>query len=525
MKVFKNILLRNYTVGIMTGLAAVISGCGNDFDEINTSKTALTELSSTELPYLFSRAQQQASYSAGTYQTAQNLFADLYAQYFATTTPNFQSDRYFMHPTWINSHWNPIYTQVVPQLKTLFEQTEEGSAEYALASIWWVFSFHRLTDYYGPVPYFNAGIAANTVAYDSQEDIYNDFFERLAAATTVLASKTSETPYGSYDIIYGGDVSKWIKFANTLRLRLALRISSVDPARAQTEAEAAIAGGLLSLEADNAMMLKTTVGGDYNGLATISGWQEFRMSAAMESVLKGFEDPRMSIFFQPAYATQTYEGLRNGLGSTELSQTLNTNDYNSNIGSRWIQNTGGSAAWSIQQAVSQDIMHTAEAYFLLAEAALNGWNTGGGTAQSYYEQGIQASMEGWGITGSAVTTYINGTTTPIAPQDQQNSAALSNITVSWGSTETMQREQIATQKWLALYPDGMEAWAEFRRTRYPKLYHVVNSVNTDVPTTEFPRRIPFLQLEYTSNTAAMENAVLLLGGADNASTPLWWDKN
>ncbi|MGA0559802.1 SusD/RagB family nutrient-binding outer membrane lipoprotein [Larkinella sp. VNQ87] len=525
MKMPVNKFIRMSMVGLVAGSAGIWSGCTGDFDEINTSKTAITTLTATELPYLFARAQQQASYAAGTYQTAQNLFADLFAQYYATTTPNFQSDRYFMHPTWINSHWNPIYTQVVPQLKTLFDQTDKSSSQYALASIWWVFAFHRLTDYYGPVPYFDAGVPANSVKYDAQDKIYDDFFKRLAEATTLLKGKTTEKPYGNYDIIYAGDVNKWIKFANTLRLRLALRISKVDPARAKTEAEAAIAGGLLTDVGDNALMVKNLTGGDNNGLATISGWGEFRMSAAMESVLKGFEDPRIGIFFQPAFNTKTYEGLRNGLGPTELTDPLNTNDNNSNIGERWIKNTGAGSAWDRQLAVKQDIMHTAEAYFLLAEAALNGWNVGSTTAQQAYEKGIRASMEGWGITGAAVDTYINSTKTPIPPQDQQKSPALSTITVKWGATEAIQREQIATQKWLALYPDGIEAWAEFRRTKFPKLYPVVNSVNTDVPTTAYPRRIPFLLLEQQSNTDAVKAAVTLLNGPDKASTPLWWDKN
>lgn len=522
MKYINKNLTRLSLIGLMLGSSNMWMACTGDFDTINTSKTELTTLSETEIPYLFSRAQQQASYASGTYQTAQNLFADLYAQYFATTTPNFQSDRYFMHPTWIDAHWNPIYTQVVPQLKTLFEQTDPASSEYALASIWWVFSFHRLTDYYGPVPYFDAGIAANSVKYDSQSAIYDDFFKRLTAATTVLQGKTSEKPYGSYDIIYAGDVNKWIKFANTLRLRLALRISKIDPTRARTEAEAAISGGLMTTSADDAMMVKNLTGEDFNGLATISGWGEFRMSASMESVLKGYNDPRMAIFFQPAFNTGTFEGLRNGLGSTELTHELNTNDNNSNIGTRWIRNTGAGSSWDRQLAVYQDIMHTAEAYFLLAEATLNGWTTGG-TAQSFYEKGIETSMAGWGITGAAVTSYISSTNTPIAPADQQNSPALSNIPVSWGATETIQREQIGTQKWLALYPDGMEAWAEFRRSGYPKLYNVVNSVNDDVPKTAFPKRIPFLLLEKNSNTEAVNAAVTLLGGPDKASTPLWWD--
>ncbi len=525
MKLQLNNHIKTTTFGLLTGSLLALSGCTGDFEELNTSRTALTAITDAEIPYVYSRAQQQASYSAGTYQTAQNLFADLFAQYFATTTPNFQSDRYFMHPTWINSHWNPVYTQVVPQLKTVFEKVDPSSSQYALASIWWVFSFHRVTDYYGPIPYFDAGKPGTTVKYESQEEIYNDFFKRLADAVAILKGKTSEKPYGTYDIIYSGDVNKWIKFANTLRLRLALRISKVNPAKAKTEAEAAIAGGLLSDVSDNAYMVKSLLGSDNNGLSTISGWGEFRMSAAMESVLKGYDDPRIGVYFQPAFNTKSYEGLRNGLGPTELAVAVNSNDNNSNIGERWIRNTGAGSAWDRQLAYRQDVMHTAEAYFLLAEAAVNGWNVGTGTAQSFYEKGIQASMEGWDITGAAVTTYINSTKTPVAPGDQQQSPALSSIPVKWGATEAIQREQIATQKWLALYPDGIEAWAEFRRTRLPKLYPVVNSVNTDVPTTAVVRRIPFLLQEKQTDPAAVEGGVKLLGGPDNAATPLWWDKN
>src|SRR5690606_38489781 len=109
--------------------------------------------------------------AAGSYhpsfQTAQNLFADLYAQYYATTTGNFQSDRFFMHMGWAaGSHWNPIYTGVVPQLMTVMDNFDANTPENALANIWWAFSFSRLTDYYGPVPYFDAGIPARGVKYD-----------------------------------------------------------------------------------------------------------------------------------------------------------------------------------------------------------------------------------------------------------------------------------------------------------------------------------------------------------------------
>jgi hypothetical protein len=234
---------------------------------------------------------------------------------------------------WMQWHWRPIYTDCMPQLKVLLKETDPSSAENALASIMWVYAFHRVTDYYGPIPYFKAGEALPSIPYDAQDKIYDDFFKRLDAAIKVLAGKTSEKPYGNFDLMFKGDVNKWIKFANSLRLRLAVRVSNVDPARAKSEAEAAVAGGVMTATGDDAYMFKTEAGTDVNGLAGISVWNEFRMSASMESVLKGYGDPRIGVYFQPATATGTYEGLRNGLNTTQLGDAKNSNNANSNVGS------------------------------------------------------------------------------------------------------------------------------------------------------------------------------------------------
>lgn len=512
-------------VAAITPMLWAASSCTGHFDEMNTSPTQIMTLSQAELPKVFSRALSYGSYHPN-YQTATNLFADLWCQFFATTTQNFQSDRYHTNMGWIGSHWNPIYTQVVPQLMTIFESYDPQSAEHALANVWWVFSFHRVTDYYGPIPYLDAGIPARSVKYDAQDVIYDDFFKRLAAAVEILKTKRSETPYGTSDIIYQGNVDKWIKFANTLRLRLALRISMVDPQRARTEAEAAVASGVMESSADDAMMVRTaTNSADANGISRIAAWGEFRMSATMESILKGYNDPRMTEFFQPAFNTGTYEGLRNGLSPAQLTEPLHTNDANSNVGARWVRNTGTGSGWENIFAVPANIMHAAEAYFLRAEGALNGWNMGG-NAKDFYEQGIRESMATWGFTGAAVEEYIQGTTPPIAPGDGLNSPPVSDIPVKWAATEDKQREQIGTQKWLAVYPDGCEGWAEYRRTLYPKLYPVVNSVNEDVQPPAHIRRFPFITAEKNTNGAAVEEAVKLLkNGEDKASTPLWWDVN
>lgn len=503
-----------------------LSACTKDFDSKNVNPVKVVDITNQELPFLFSKAEAAASYTSGDYQVAQNLFADLYAQYFATTAVYFPSDRYTMRFDWVKTHWTNHYTQVIPQLQTVFGYTDKNTAEHALAHVIWVFAFHRLTDYYGPVPYFQAGQPLTAIPYDSQESIYDDLFKHLDSAVTVLSANTGAKPFADFDLIYAGDVSKWLKFANTLRLRLALRISKADPARAKTEAEKAVAAGVMTTVADDAMMKKSaTVTTDGNGLSTIAGWNEFRMSAAMESMLRGYKDPRMQVYFQPAVRTGEYHGVRNGLTAALLNIQQNTNDYNSNVGTRWITWSTADNKWLYNYGTPQDIMHCAEAYFLRSEGALNGWNMGD-NARTLYETGIAMSMRQWGISDeAAINAYIAGSDTAIAPGDQQQSLAVTKAIVKWGATEAAQREQIGTQKWLALYPDGFEGWAEVRRSGFPLLYAVVTNDNADIPAGAAIRRIPFIELEKQTNGAEVTKAVSLLNGPDNADTRLWWDVN
>ncbi len=510
----------------------ILGSCTKKYAEINTDRNTIATIGAAELPFLFARAQKEATPSIWNYQIAQNLFADQYAQYIANTATYFPSDRLVIRMDWVGAAFNPIYTDVVPQLQTIFEAADPASAEYALANVLWVQSFHRVTDYWGPIPYFQAGTPANTVPYDPQDKIYDDFFKRLTAAVTVLNGKKTEKPYGDFDIMYAGDVNKWIKFANTLRLRLAMRISKVDPARAKTEAEAAVAaasGGVLTdSPGDDAYVKRSEVGQDNNGLSIMSDWNEFRMSAAMESVLKGYSDPRMPIYFLPAQKTGTFEGHRNGLTSTEQTQDINKADANSHVGPRWTNADIYPGGIKGHLATPQNVMATAESYFLRAEGALLGWNMGG-TARQFYEDGITNSMKQWGITNAAtITNYINSTATPVAPNDFLNSPPMTNIPVKFDAGNVaIQREQIALQKWLAIYPDGHEAWADYRRSRALKLYPVAHSDNPDITntTTQWIRRIPFLESEKQNNKAEVDKAVGLLGGPDKVTTPLWWDKN
>ncbi|SHG85387.1 Susd and RagB outer membrane lipoprotein [Chryseolinea serpens] len=536
-KIFKKFRMPS---AMLLGTLIGVMSCTTNFDDINTNKSAISNPGPAELPFLFSKAQSTATNSQWNYQVAQNLFSDQYAQYFACTATYFPSDRLFIRQDWVGAAFNPMYTDVMPQLQTLLTSYESTTAEYAIANVWWVYTFHKVTDYWGPIPYFKAGEIATSVDYDPQDKIYDDFFKRLEASIAVLKT-ASGTPYGDYDLLYGGKVDKWLKFANTLRLRLAMRVSKVDPDRAQTEAEQAVKDGVFETSPDDdALVQRSVKGSDGNGLSIMSDWNEFRMSASMESVLKGYDDPRISEYFLPALKTGTYEGARNGLTATQLGEAPNKPDALSHAGLRWssydvvdnkdyngTNNKLSTKSHPGHLETPQNVMCTAEAYFIRAEGALLGWDMGG-TAKELYEKGIQNSMYQWGINdNAAIAAYITGAGTPIAPGDYLSSPAMTNVPVAFGGTAAVQLEQIMTQKWLALFPDGMEGWADYRRSHVVKLYPVANSDNTDITntSTQWIRRIPFLLTEKQSNAAGVATGEDLLGGPDNVLTPLWWDKN
>ncbi len=493
--------------------------CTKDFNNINTDPSSLTSVGKLEFGFMFSRAESAACMNQGYYQTVQNLYADMYAQYFALNS-DFSTDRYVINDGWLPRLGVVTYVFTVPQLKTIIDNSDSTSGEASLAKIMWVYAFHHMTDYFGPVAYFKAGEPIDSIPYDSQQSIYLDFFKRLDAATTVLKNINQTNVFGTSDLIFGGNVANWITFANTLRLRLALRISNVLPVVAQQQAEAAVAGGVMTDVSQSAWIEKSLNGADGNGLSRIASFNEFSMSSTMDSYLKGYNDPRLSVYFQPNITSGTFRSLRNGTPAADLNNPLNTGNYTSNVGKYWVSWNGN--AWQPNLTVKEPVMYAAEAYFLRAEGALNGWNMGA-TAQELYEMGITTSLKEWNITDpTIVNNYIQSSAVPAPPDDYANSPAISDAPVKWSSSESTEREQIGIQKWLSTYPDGMEGWASFRRSGYPKMYPVVESDNADLPQGTFIQRLPYPSSEATTNANELAKGILLLGGPDKVSTHLWW---
>ena len=518
----------------ITGLLLTIiafNSCTSDFEELNTRPDAIiaSNVDASLLGQAFAQSQYHGMFGENwRFQIQQSLFADLYAQYFATTQVNFDSDRHVEVGRWIDAGWVSFYQVAAPQLKFVEDFTAENNMplENAIAKIWKVQVYHRMTDYWGPIIYSEFGNGQTTVGYDTQESIYKNFFVTLDEAVAVLKQNAGGSAFAAHDQLFSGDVDKWLTFANSLRLRLAMRVKYVEPGLSKTEAEKAVADGVMMSNEDNAN-LETTIN-SRNPYWTITDWGEFRMSAAMESYLVGYEDPRVGDYFSPATNGDDdgdgfpYEGLRNGLAKVDINGPVLNAEYSDMAPLYLNEGRGGPPA-----GAPIDVMSSSEVYFLRAEGALENWAMGG-TAEELYNKGIEMSLtEQTGASAAEIASYISSTQTPKAPQDPYGSPPVATIPVAFmaAGTQEQKLEQIITQKWLALYPDGWEAWTEVRRTGYPRLYPRLNSENTDVPADQLMRRVTFVDSEFSNNAEAVNAAAQFpeLVGGDKNSTRLWWD--
>ncbi len=523
-------------IHIISGIVLLLSGvllhqsCTSEFEEINTD------------PYNVYNDQLEADFQivggrfsevlrniytftpAWVTQLQQNLIGDVFSGYMMPPTPfegNSNNMTYDLVPGWNEWPWNVAYQSIMAPLRIADAEAEKRGFNNFLAwsKICRVATMHRVTDIYGPIIYTRFGETDVTDNYDCQENVYDAFFKDLDDAIDMLTPLAKElenpdlTPFTPFDISdFDGSYEKWIRFANSLRLRLAIRISLVDPDRARQEGEAAVShefGVLSDPSSENFQM--DNVNHPLNIIN--NSWNDIRMGAPMESILVGYEDQRISQYFLPSEIVEgQYKGIRQGI------EIVSKDDY-SPFSKLTIQN-------------SIVLMTAAEVFFLKAEGALREWNMGG-TAQDLYEQGIQASFDQHGL-GDASTYYNNNTSTPIDYVDtfnaDNNIAAATDITIQWdaGADFETNLERIITQKWIAMYPEGQEAWSEFRRTGYPGLFPVViNNSGGTISTTEFIKRIPFAQSDIATNPAGVEAArgCPEIGGADIGGTALWWDVN
>jgi Susd and RagB outer membrane lipoprotein len=527
-----------FNSGVAVVAASLLIGAGSctkNFEQYNTNPAELTTAQTiAALPTAFGPLEQNIYHN---YQTAQNLSADAYGGYFMPPTPFKAQDNlnYFLVDGWDVNGFNDQYDYEMAILsKMRADGVPTARPDYwAVALIMQVEAMDRVTDRFGPIPYSKAGTSVTSVPYDSQQSVYSLFFLQLDTAVANLdayiAANPGVKPLGANDLVYGGDYTAWIKFANSLRLRLAMRIVKVDPTTAQAQAEVALndPGGVMTVYGDDALVAQS--GGRSNDIWTVtSAYGNNNMNAALMTYMVGFKDPRLSVYATPAtdstvvarYGPGYYQGIRIGIN---LNQTLYENCALPNCTSPTPQKA------PFGQTAPQYIMTAAEVWFLKAEAALRGW-ANAGVVQTDYETGINTSFLQWGVSSS---TYLHdASSTEVAYMDPQDSVdnsspALSTITIAWDPTASNETalERIITQKWIAMFPDGQEAWADYRRTGYPRLFPVVNNFSGGtISTTTQIRRLAYPSNEYTTNGAAVNTAVsTLLGGPDVGGTRLWWD--
>lgn len=392
-------------------------------------------------------------------------------------------------------------------------QAVSSAAIWAPASIMQQWEFGYLTDNWGDVPYSQALAGDSTggsvlPTYDAQKDIYDGMFKALTAASTALASPGAQS-LGGADPIYGGSVTAWRKFANSLRARDAMRIVNVDPTRANAELTAAFAaaGGVFASNADNASLAWPGDGVFNNPWAdNFKTRDDHRMSKTLIDILQARNDPRVAIYAQPTVDFQTgvagapeYAGQPNGLSAATAGTYFTSTSRPGAAFYPGVTSYGSYGGNGGHQA--SYLMTYAEVSFLKAEAAergLGGLNPA--QAAGFYNAGITASLNQWGITdATAIASYL----------------AQPNVAYTPGVAGL---KQIALQKWIALYSDGGQAWFEWRRTCTPSIAPGPAAIFSYVP-----RRLEYPPAEISVNGENLKAAVARQG-ADVMSTRVWWDK-
>lgn len=506
-----------FTVFLIT--LAAFSACTGNFDDINKKPYDVTAEEMKRDGYnvgasLIGLQSNVIPLQIHLHQFQECLAGSAFAGYMASTpewTARFAT--YNAPVDWYRAPFNDLITGIYPYLEQLHAVTDDPTV-LALGELFRIASMHRLTDTYGPIPYSQMTGSGLTSAYDSQKDVYDYMFEGLnEIIETLYANRFNDASYyAKYDNVYGGNLENWIKFANSLKLRMAMRIVYADPSKAQREAESAIAHsiGVIASNADNAFLKVET-----NPLFTqVEEWQDERVGADITSYMNGYADPRRAVYFtESGFPATPYAGLRNGI---DVASKAAVTPFSAPI-----VKISDPVMW----------MNAAEVAFLRAEGALRGWNMGGGTAEEWYNNGITLSFAQRGVSGS--DAYLNdNTSVPANYTDPLGNAGYafgpnSSIKIRWNSTAGLEEnlERIITQKWIANFPLGMESWAEFRRTGYPKLSLVVqNKSGGTVPQGTYIKRLPFPDTEYQENRGNVSNAISMLGGPDTQGTRLWWDK-
>lgn len=523
--------MKKYIILVMASIALLAVSCTEKFDEMNTSSTALTA-SSVQAHMVFARCVYHGM--SNDHQRNFNLNDDMYAHYFAEGLG--WTDYWRYNEGWGNIYWRDFYTERLPEyhlINTIIGDDTDYNGMKAANDIWNVILWLRVIDRYGDAPYKDAeGNYAGqgvTMPYNSIKEIYPDLVSRLQADVTLLSSPGTKT-FGDYDLVYANDWTKWKKLANTLIMRLAMRMSNTSEAASLKTAFASAVAGAMSAPSDYARVnCDTYVWGDYYD-RTFYDWANTFTSAdfmdMMNGVNKGYAtgivDPRRGFWFTEGtgaisgsgwdgfpngnYAIDTRADVKKAHGGDRSFALLNCYDKNGFFYFNFHNTRKENLSWCLATY--------SETCFLKAEAVLRGWISG--DAEAFWKEGIKASMDEVGY-----MIQTSGGTAKITTADANAYIA---ALPSFGSGENALRS-VMIQKWIALFPNSAEAWADQRRTGYPDYFSGVLTYPTIHPSSlvkdgNIVQRIPYPDNEYNTNSAMMPSKYQ--GGTRDQESNLYW---
>lgn len=501
----------------------VFASCGDDFDEMNKSKTSITE-SSLQAGPLLGRAMYYGS--SADHQRNFNLFDDMYAHYLSPMGLG-GTNQYVYNAGWGDIFWRDFYTarqREFLEVKTLCEGKDDMKAVSAMNDIWNVIMWLRIVDRNGDAPYKDAegnyAGMGNTIPYNSQEEIYADLLARLKADSDALSNTDGQLGIDNYDMVYSNDFAKWRKLANTLIMRLSMRVSGTSMAEtAKTYYQGAKDLAMSSASDYARISCDSSVWGDYYD-RTYYDWANTIPEDCFMSVLNGTNkgyatgvaDPRRAIWFEAGDLKSTtgnqWDGYPNGTieNGTDAAVTKAHGGNNSGNSSSYARlncsTKEGFFFFDFHNSANQNLSWCyatySETLFLKAEAILRGWDTG--DAESVWKQGIRASMDEIAY----FITRSGGSTTISSGAYNEYVKALP----AFGSSNEEKLRSIAIQKWIALFPNSVEAWSEIRRTGYPGVYDgtvelpMYNS-GAQVEKGNIIQRMPYPENELQTNEARM----------------------
>ncbi len=422
--------------------------------------------------------------------TSSNVNLNIYrliVQYWQETTYTDESNYDLATRDIYDAVWNALYRDVLRDLqeaKNLIPNDVPDAGvqqnQLAIADFMQVIAWYYLVTTYGNVPYSEAlDINKPFPVYDDAKTIYSDLLTRLDA--DIAAMNASAGSFGTADIIYGGDVASWIKFANSFKLKMAITIADDDNATAKAAAEAAVTAGVFTSNSDNAEFNYLSSPPNTNPIwvdLVQSGRKDFVGASTIINMMATLDDPRLDNYFT-VDANSGYSGGDPGASSNYA--TFSKPD---------------------EKITAPDfpalLLDYSEVEFLLAEAVERGYSVGG-TAAGHYANAITASILYWGGTAGDAAGY------------------LAQPSVNYLTAPGTYKQKIGTQKWIALYNRGWDAWIEWRRLDYPVLAPVAD------PLSDTPVRYPYPVNEQNVNRANYESASAAIGG-DLVETKLWFDK-